>query len=527
MGAHTLEPARWWRRRQEPLVLAVVALLVAAAVLVPLVSLAAGVFARDGAAAFAVLGSPRVRTLFARSLALAAAATVLALAAGLPLGLWLGRATFRGRRVVLLVHAFPLFLPPFLVALGWFHLLGRTGARVLLFGPAGVGAVLGFAFAPLVTALVALAVEAVDPALVDAARAVARPARVATHVLLPLAWPAAALGGLVVFVLAFSELGVPLFLGVTVYPAEVFVRLAAFGNLAEATALCVPLVAVGWLVLVLERALGARPLAALGLRSGLRAPPPPAAAPRGRRLARAAALSLALAPALLPLAGLAWRAAAGHAFAHLGGRLGDSVATSLAAGAAGATAITALALVLGHAVVRRRRVAAVADALAVLGFVVPATVLALGLVAAWNRPATRLVYGSLAILVLGFVARYAVVGVRTFAVAVAQASPHLEEAAAAHGGSYLQRLARIVVPLHARGAVAAWLLAFLFCLRDVETAILYYPPGRDPLPVRIFALEANGGDALVAGLSLVQVALTAAALAAVAALLLVRRRHPA
>lgn len=129
-----------------------------------------------------------------------------------------------------------------------------------------------------------------------------------------------------------------------------------------------------------------------------------------------------------------------------------------------------------------------------------------------------MVYGSLAIVVLGFVARYAAVGTRACASVLAQASPRLEENAAVLGAGYLRRLVRILVPLHARGLVAAWLLALVFCLRDLESAILVHPPGRDPLTVRIFTLEANGPEAVVAALASTQVALAALALAALAVL---------
>ena len=148
----------------------------------------------------------------------------------------------------------------------------------------------------------------------------------------------------------------------------------------------------------------------------------------------------------------------------------------------------------------------------VLAFVTPAAVLGVGLIGLWNRPATQPIYGTLAIIVIGFVARYAVLPTRTFALAVARTSPHFEESAAVEGAWFLRRLVRIVVPLHARAIVAAWLLAFVFCLRDLETTILFYPAGSAPLTVRIITLEANGPEPVVAALALVHASIVAAAL---------------
>jgi iron(III) transport system permease protein len=47
-------------------------------------------------------------------------------------------------------------------------------------------------------------------------------------------------------------------------------------------------------------------------------------------------------------------------------------------------------------------------------------------------------------------------------------------------------------------------------LRDLELSILYYPAGMEPLTARIFTLEANGPEPVVAALALLHVALTAA-----------------
>jgi iron(III) transport system permease protein len=454
---------------------------------------------------------------------LAAGTTTVALALGVPLGVLVGRTDVRGRSLAWLVHAFPAFLPPFVLALGWFHLFGRTGlagseatARVL-FGETGVVLVLALAFAPIVTSLVVLGLQALDPSLEDAARVAAGPLRVVTRILLPSATPAVALAGVVVFTLAFSELGVPMFLRVDTFPAAVFARLGGVDYApGDALALVLPLVPVALLLLAIERRLvGSRPYAVLGLRSSEGTP-----LPLGRSLRPAtAALWLVAAISVVPLAALAARAVSGRGLAAAIEWAGLAPANSLLSAALAATLIVAIGLVLGHALARGGRAAALLDAGAVLAFVAPAALLGVALVAAWNRPGLQLVYGSAGILVAGFVGRYAVLGVRSVAALVCQAPRALEDAAAVAGAGYARRLLRIVLPLHARGIGVAWVLAFVFCLRDLETAALYYPPGGEPLTVRIFTLEANGPEPLVAGLALLHVAITAGA-AAVALLAL-------
>ena len=183
-----------------------------------------------------------------------------------------------------------------------------------------------------------------------------------------------------------------------------------------------------------------------------------------------------------------------------------------------------IGLPLAHALVRRRRAARLPDAVAILAFVTPAAVLGVGLIQTWNRATTAWIYGSLAIVILGFVARYTAVGLRTCASVLAQGSPRPAESASVLGAGYLRRLVRLLVPLHARGLAAAWLLALVFCLRDIESAVLVYPAGHDPLTVRIFTLEANGPEPVVAALACTHAGLIALTLVALGILARLRAR---
>jgi len=448
--------------------------------------------------------------------------TACALVLGVPLGLLFGRADVPGRRAALLIHALPAFLPPFLLALGWFHLFVFLGGAGNLFNDAGAIAIEAVAFAPIVTTLVAMGVQAIDPSLEEAGRLTAPPWKVILRIVLPIAWPATALAALLVFALSLSELGVPMFLRVRSYPGAVFARLGAVKYApGEAAVLALPLLIVAAALLAAERRIGARrSFAVLGLRSDER----PAFRLGRLRWPATVACWAAVALSTFPIAGLAWRAVQGNGFAQIGDWLGAGVQNSVVPGAIAATLLTALGLVLGRAVAQARPGGTLLDALAVLAFVTPAAVLGVGIIDVWNRSATQAIYRSAAILVVGFAARYAVIPARAIAVAIAQGSPHLEEAAAVQGAGFLRRLRRIVIPLHRRALLGAWILTFVFCLRDLETAVLFYPPGSAPLTVRILTLEANGAQAVVAALSLVQCGMVAAAVAAGALALAGARR---
>lgn len=511
------------RRHEQELFLGGAAVLIFVFAVAPLVQVL-GMILSAGTGGLSALGSLRTWSLLGRSLLLAGGVTVIALTIGVPLGVLIGRADVPLRRLLWLVHTFPMFLPPFLPTLGWFHWFGREGlagnvtTAGLLFSDVGFVLLLGATLAPVVTSLSSLGVMGVDASLEESSRVVARPFRVATRILLPAASPAIALSAIIVFALALSEVGVPMFLRVDVYAAAVFARLGGVDFApGEALALTLPLVPVVLALLTLERRFaGGRSFAVLGLRGTTRSP-----LPLGRwRIPAFLACVAGAVVSAAPIAALASRASAAPGLFEWAR---EAPWNGLVAGAAAATGIMLIGLVVGHAAARRLRGAALLDTVCMLAFVTPAAVLGVGLMGLWNRPVGQAVYGSLAILVVGYVARYTVVGVRVLGCAVVQSPVHFEEAAAASGAHFGRRLLRIVLPVHLRGVVFAWLLALVFCLRDLETVVLFYPPGREPLTVRIFTLEANGPPGVVAGLSLLHVAITAAALA-VGGLLLRRRR---
>lgn len=507
--------------------LAVIALL--SACLIPLLVLGAELFAEGSLSTLrSTLGEARSWDLLLRSLGLALAITLGATAVGVPMGVLLGRCDVTGRRAAFWLHLFPVFLPPFLLALGWFQVFGAEGlvgsawTSGLLFGRFGTVATLAFAFAPVITTLTALGLKGIDPSIEEAARVVSPSMRVVTHILLPLALPSIAFGAIVVFALALSEIGVPMFLHTRTYTAAIFARLGGVQYApGEALALVLPLFGIGLLLVTIDRLLlGQRFCGSLGLRhredSSLRL--------GAARPFATAVVWMVIMASLLPIGTLMLKAGV-SGFLDARAWLGSSMRTSLISSVLSASGIVLIGLVLGHALARRSFLAPLFDALALLTFMAPASALGAGLIAAWNRPETQIIYTTMAILVLGLVSRYAVIGIRIAAAIFSQSSPVYEEAAASFGGGFMRRMISIVVPMHGRAIASAWLITIIFCLRDLDTVIVFYPPGLEPLVVRIFTLEANGPEHVVAALAMYHVLLTAFFLLALGLVLRRLRRY--
>jgi molybdate transport system permease protein len=174
----------------------------------PLVALFTQVPLRDVPS---LLGDPAVRDAIGVTLRTNAIANVLIVAVGTPTGYLLATRRFRGRPLAVTLVELPLVLPPAVAGIGLLAAFGAGGLLgtplndagiVLPFSQWAVVLAVTFVASPFYVRQAITAFEAVDPALVDAARTLgAAPARTFLRVSLPLA----AAGLLAGWVLAFAR----------------------------------------------------------------------------------------------------------------------------------------------------------------------------------------------------------------------------------------------------------------------------------------------------------------------------------
>ncbi len=113
-------------------------------------------------------GDSQVYSIAARSLAISGSATVIGLAIGAALGLFLGLRTFFGRNLVLSVVNTGMALPPVVVGLFVFLLLTRNGPLGgigLLFTPAAMVIAQAIIVIPIITGLTAASIQNLHPKL--------------------------------------------------------------------------------------------------------------------------------------------------------------------------------------------------------------------------------------------------------------------------------------------------------------------------------------------------------------------------
>jgi tungstate transport system permease protein len=119
-------------------------------------------------------GDPTLKTVLGITLRVALFSTFWALVFGLPAGVLLGISTFRGRRPLLALANGGMGLPPVVVGLFLFLLMlnqSPLGRFHLIYTVKGIIVAQTVLALPVVIALTAAAVQAVDPRLLDQARA--------------------------------------------------------------------------------------------------------------------------------------------------------------------------------------------------------------------------------------------------------------------------------------------------------------------------------------------------------------------
>ena len=175
--------------------------------------------------------------------------------------------------------------------------------------------------------------------------------------------------------------------------------------------------------------------------------------------------------------------------------------------AAVTTVVVAMLQVLARRLQPMRRVRS-AVALANLGYALPGSVLAVGIMFAFSVAYNQLVVplqawlgvdspaplllGSLFALLLAYLIRFMAVASGPLDTALARIRPALPEAAHSLGHTGASVFWRVYLPLLMPGLLSAGLLVFVDVLKEMPATLLMRPFGWDTLAVRIHSLTAEG-----------------------------------
>jgi iron(III) transport system permease protein len=148
----------------------------------------------------------------------------------------------------------------------------------------------------------------------------------------------------------------------------------------------------------------------------------------------------------------------------------QSIGNTLLVSVVAPTLCVFLAIVLGYAIRRLRiRGGAALDYIAMFPIAVPGIVFGTGVF--WTYLITP-IYGTVWILVAAFVASYVPFAYRIVDTSLLQIDKALEEASALCGASHWRTASQITFRLVRPGVLAAWILVFIFSVREISAAIL-------------------------------------------------------
>ena len=530
----------------EAALVAALLTLLAALIVYPLLQVLSVAFLDGGWPTLRPLLAFFARPLFREALANTMLAGVLAVVIGsviaVPLAVLTVRYRFPGRTLIGVLAVLPLVVPPFVGALAFQQILGRSGTVNLLLrehagvtvpfmeGLPGVVLVQSLHYFPFILLNTAAALAGLDRSLEEAAQNLGSSGlRLYRRVLLPLALPGYAAGALLTFIRVIDDLGTPLMLNYSrLLAPQAYVRVTSIGLTdVDAYVICVILVALSLGALGLSKTVVARrEYAALG-RGG--EAPPMRLGPRGTALAWLIA-ALLLGPALLPHAGVlllsvsrVWSLSplpTVYTLAHYEEILVRSpqfVANTLRYAGLAALADVALGAVIAWLLVRGR----VAgrrwlDIVATIPLAIPGVVIAIGFLRAFGGfvvpglgdPLTS----TWLVLVIVYAVRRLPYAVRGAHAALEQLPSPLEEAAQNLGASRPRTFRRITLPLISRGLLAGGLLAFIGSAVDFSSTIVLVPRVElGPLSYGIYlSVQSVVGRGPGAALGVVAILVTAA-----------------
>jgi iron(III) transport system permease protein len=324
------------------------------------------------------------------------------------------------------------------------------------------------------------------------------------RVALPLARPALAAGGALVVMETLNDLGAVQYLGVETLSVSIYVTWLQRSNLAGATQIALVGLIIVALVLLVERL--ARGDSRFHHTTGrYRAIPfQDIEGWRGYAIAALCAVPVLIGFAV-PVAVLGR-----HAFAHFREAFADgfipaAINSVLVAGAVAFVAVL-LSLALAYASrVSRQGLVPTAIRLAGMGYALPGTVLAIGvlipfalfdnwvdaLAKSYFGLGTGLILsGTLFALVFALTTRFLTVALGNIEAGLQKVSPNLDAAARTLGETPLSALRRVHVPLLLPAMGAAGLLVFVDAMKELPATLLLRPFNFDTLATYVYGLTA-------------------------------------
>ena len=429
-----------------------------------------------------------------------------------PLAFLVGRTNLYGRKFFRALFVLTYMVPPYVGAMAWLRLMNPNVGVINLWlrrllpigngpGPLNVYSVPGMIWVltsfyyPYAFITISRAMEKMDPSLEDASRiSGASPVKTIFKITLPLMMPSLLAGALLVFVAAASCYGIPSIIGKPGNVSTVTTRIVEYTALGQqgvndAISLSVFLMGISLLILFISDVVLAR---RQYITVSGKSVSPSIVHLRSFRIPLTIAVSLfAVIMIVLPFATILTTSfkvdvgksvLAAHNFTTQNWKIVFSrtetlscLKNSLLFSAAAATAGILISCVMNYLMQRTRiRGRSIPNFLITLGSGTPSVVIALGLIMTMRGSFGIYIYGTAYIMIVAYMIKYLMMGMRTVASAMSQIHVSLEECSQISGAGWLYTMRRITWPLISPSIAAGWFLIFIPCFYELSMTTLLY-----------------------------------------------------
>ncbi len=549
-----VEPVQTWRRflTQETIVTVIVGLIVAVAVILPLITLVVSSFlvlddlgfdTEWGLENYILLYTDRViPKAILNTFIISSGTMILATFLGVSLAWINARTNCPWADYLEPYNLIPFFLSPFVGAIAWHNLaspkigllnvwyrdiFGAEGYLLNVDNLWGVIWVTGLFFTPLVYLFVIGSLRRMDPSLEDSARTTgAGLLRTTLTITLPLVTPAILSGAIIVFVTSAGEFGVPFKLaapyGWETLTTQIFTK--AVGDDANhylgatmSMVLGVITVILIWVQRVYIAPRSYTTVTGKGFRPNV------LDLGKWKWVAFGFNLSYILVAVVLPIFCLfivslhpVWTAEIIPSDMSMNNYVKtlfwwredsiraatDGIINSFILAFSGASIAMVLALVVSYMIHRTKGFGSkLLDILCVVPIGFPGIVLAMGVLVTYIQTP---IYATLWILLLGYITRFFPYGQRNIASIMLAISEELDQSSRMSGATWFTTLRRITIPLLKPGIFAGWVLLFVIFLRELSISIILYSTGTETISVGVYYLANFENEALTSALSMTQ-----------------------
>lgn len=442
-----------------------------------------------------------------------------------PLAWLVGRTDMYGRRFFRTLFVMTYMVPPYVGAMAWLRLLNpRVGTlNVLLanlFGLSenpfniytigGLVWVLTTFYYPYAFITISRAMEKMDPSLEEASKiSGASPLKTVMTVTFPIMLPSIVAAGLLVFISAASCYGIPSIIGA---PGQIdtvttriidYVYVGSAEGITDATALAVSLMVIANLVLYVSNFVCGRKQYITV--SGKSTRPNIVELGKWRLPVTILVAAFALIVVIIPFATVAMTSFTKNLGKPLSSAnfttrywnilftrkaILDTAKNSLISASVAATAGTIISCVMAWLLTRTKaRGRQIPDFLITLGSGTPSVVIALALIMTMSGRFGINIYNTLAIMIVAYIVKYLLMGMRTIVSAMSQIHPSLEEASLISGAEWHRSFKDVTLPLIAPSVVAGWFLIFMPSFYELTMSTLLYSTDTKTIGYELFTYQ--------------------------------------